>query len=176
VLYRDKLIYSKYAHTYIEYHNCAWIIDLELELHGLYFFYFYFFFEKRGGEEKRRKKKRTSKMHQIPARIAVRLECVRMSAEQQNVAMHNALDLSQVREESEKNAPLILHQRPTKKAAKNGALSDRATRSNTPMQFRHCIGRSDAHTNPRATLAFFFSLHRGDLRSVSYRNLCTLFR
>lgn len=77
-------------------------------------------------------------------------------------AMHNALDLPQERGGSEKNAPLILHQRPTKKAAKNGTLPDRATRSDTPMQFRHCIGRS-ALTRTRATLAFFSSLHRGEL-------------
>lgn len=77
-------------------------------------------------------------------------------------AMHNALDLPQERGGSEKNAPLILHQRPTKKAAKNGTLPDRAIRSNTPMQFRHCTERS-ALTRTRATLAFFSSLHRGEL-------------
>lgn len=81
-------------------------------------------------------------------------------------AMHNALDLPQERGGSEKNAPLILHQRPTKKAAKNGTLPDRATRSDTPMQFRHCIGRS-ALTRTRATLAFFPRCIEANSRSAT---------
>lgn len=128
--------------------------------------------------EKKKEKEGQRKMHSDASNASTnRDETMEMCPEESGAAdrvtaMHNALDLPQVRgERVKKNAPLILHQRPTKKAAKNGALPDRATRSNTPMQFRHCIGRSDAHTNPRATLAFFSSLHRGDLRSASYRNL-----
>ncbi|TGZ51568.1 hypothetical protein DBV15_11008 [Temnothorax longispinosus] len=52
---------------------------------------------------------------------------------------------------------------PTKKAAKNGTLA----RSSDPVQHADAVPTLHrtigAHTNPRATLAFFSSLHRGEL-------------
>lgn len=92
-------------------------------------------------------------------------------------AMHGALNLPLERGGSEKNAPLILHQRPTKKAAKNGTRYP-IERPGPTCRCSSDIASDDrrSHKPARATLAFFSSLHRGELPLRKPSDLCTFFR